>query len=99
MRDFTAALARVPEDALPVVITTWALSRRTVENRLRFLDHLTAGRQVAWMSVEGVGVDHRGRGPVLVTGPHAAVARRLTVKSDTARSAGLLTVSNTTSMV
>jgi hypothetical protein len=53
------AFARVPADALPVVTTTWALSRFPLESRLRFLyrlDEATAGRAVAWVSVEGVGV-------------------------------------------
>jgi hypothetical protein len=53
------AVARVPPDALPVVTTTWALSRFAVETRRRFLDRLeeaAAGRAVAWVSVEGVGV-------------------------------------------
>ena len=53
------AFARVPADALPVVITTWTLSRLTLESRLRFLhrlDEAAAGRAVAWVSVEGVGV-------------------------------------------
>jgi hypothetical protein len=53
------ALGRVPADALPVVITTWALSRFSLERRLRFLDRLdeaAAGRTVAWVSAEGVGV-------------------------------------------
>ncbi|HEY8478567.1 MAG TPA: DUF2332 domain-containing protein [Spirillospora sp.] len=53
------ALARVPGDALPVVTTTWTLSRLTLEDRLRFLHRLGdagAGRTVAWVSVEGVGV-------------------------------------------
>lgn len=53
------AVARVPADALPVVTTTWALSRFRGESRLRFLDRLdeaAAGRPVAWVSVEGVGV-------------------------------------------
>ena len=53
------ALARVPEDALPVVTTTWALSGLPLESRLRFLgrlDEAAAGRAVAWVSVEGVGV-------------------------------------------
>jgi hypothetical protein len=54
-----AAVARVPEDALPVVVTTWALSRFSLENRLRFLhrlDERATGRPVAWVSAEGVGV-------------------------------------------
>lgn len=54
-----AALARVPEGALPVVTTTWTLSGLSVEDRLRFLRLLgpAAGdRPVAWVSVEGVGV-------------------------------------------
>jgi hypothetical protein len=54
-----AAVARVPADALPVVITTWGLSHFPPERRLRFLHHLdeaAARRAVAWVSVEGVGV-------------------------------------------
>lgn len=52
------AVARVPADALPVVTTTWALSRFPLERRLRFLQRLddAAGRAVAWVSAEGVGV-------------------------------------------
>lgn len=53
------AFARVPEGALPVVTTTWALSRLPIESRLRFLhrlDEAAAGRPVAWVSAEGVGV-------------------------------------------
>jgi hypothetical protein len=53
------AIAHVPADALPVITTTWALSRFTLENRLRFLhrlDEAAAGRAVAWVSAEGVGV-------------------------------------------
>ncbi|MGI8452150.1 MAG: DUF2332 domain-containing protein, partial [Streptosporangiaceae bacterium] len=53
------AFARVPADALPVVTTTWALSHFTLESRLRFLhrlDEAAAGRAVAWVSAEGVGV-------------------------------------------
>src|SRR3954447_17265742 len=53
------AFARVPLDALPVVTTTWALSHLPLESRLRFLHRLddeAAGRAVAWVSVEGVGV-------------------------------------------
>ena len=53
------AFARVPADALPVVTTTWALSRFPLESRLRFLRHLNeaaAGRMVAWVAAEGVGV-------------------------------------------
>jgi hypothetical protein len=53
------AFARVPADALPVVTTTWALSRFSLESRLRFLHRLedaAAGRAVAWVSAEGVGV-------------------------------------------
>jgi hypothetical protein len=53
------AFSRVPADALTVVITTWALSRFLLETRLRFLhrlDETAAGRAVAWVSVEGVGV-------------------------------------------
>ena len=53
------AFARVPAGALPVVTTTWALSRLPLESRLRFLhrlDDAAAGRAVAWVSAEGVGV-------------------------------------------
>jgi len=53
------AFARVPADALPVVTTTWTLSQFTLERRLRFLhrlDEAAAGRAVAWVSAEGVGV-------------------------------------------
>lgn len=53
------AIARVPADALPVVTTTWALSSFPVGERARFLHRLeeaAAGRVVAWVSVEGVGV-------------------------------------------
>ncbi|WP_448640167.1 DUF2332 domain-containing protein [Geodermatophilus sp. URMC 63] len=53
------AVARVPADALPVVTTAWVLSGHTLESRLRFLQRLddaAAGRAVAWVSVEGVGV-------------------------------------------
>ncbi|MCE0764415.1 DUF2332 domain-containing protein [Pseudonocardia kujensis] len=53
------ALARVPADTLPVVTTTWALSRVPLEDRLRFLHRLDAAatnRPAAWVSVEGVGV-------------------------------------------
>ncbi len=54
-----AAIGKVPEHGLPVVITTWALSRWTLEGRLGFLHRLVdagAERPVAWVSVEGVGV-------------------------------------------
>jgi hypothetical protein len=53
------AFAHVPGHALPVVVTTWALSRCPPPSRLRFLHHLgeaAAGRAVAWVSAEGVGV-------------------------------------------
>ena len=53
------AFARVPADALPVVTTTWALSHFPPASRLRFLhrlDEAAAGRVVAWVSAEGVGV-------------------------------------------
>jgi hypothetical protein len=53
------AFARVPADAVPVVITTWALSQLPHESRLRFLhrlDEAAADRAVAWVSAEGVGV-------------------------------------------
>ena len=53
------ALARVPAGTLPVVLTTWVLSQVPAERRRHFLQHLeeaAAGRAVAWVSVEGVGV-------------------------------------------
>ena len=53
------AFARVPADALPVVTTTWALSRLAPEGRIRLLHRLqevAVDRPVAWVSVEGVGV-------------------------------------------
>ncbi len=53
------AIARVPADALPVITTTWALSQLAPERRLRFLHRLkeaAAGRALAWVSAEGVGV-------------------------------------------
>jgi hypothetical protein len=53
------AVARVPTDVPAVVTTTWALSRLPLESRLRFLhrlDEAAAGRALAWVSVEGVGV-------------------------------------------
>lgn len=53
------AVARVPAGALPVVTTTWALSRFPLESRLRFLhrlDEAATERAVAWVSAEGVGV-------------------------------------------
>jgi hypothetical protein len=53
------ACARVPTEALPVVTTTWALSRFPLESRQRFLHRLgeaAAVRPVAWATLEGVGV-------------------------------------------
>ncbi len=53
------AIARVPANTLPVVTTTWSLSRFPRERRLRFLhrlDESATGRVVAWVSAEGVGV-------------------------------------------
>ncbi len=49
----------MPADALPVVTTTWALSRLSPQRRAEFVQRLQeagAGRTVAWVSVEGVGV-------------------------------------------
>ncbi|APE07944.1 DUF2332 domain-containing protein [Rhodococcus pyridinivorans] len=51
-------IAAVPEGALPVVTTTWALSRLAIPRRPSFVDSLreaAAGRTVAWVSAEGVG--------------------------------------------
>jgi hypothetical protein len=53
------AVAQVPADALPVVTTTWALSRVRPPRRGAFLADLqavAATRPLAWVSVEGVGV-------------------------------------------
>jgi len=53
------AVAQVPAEALPVVTTAWALSRLTPSRRVSFLrrlEEVAAGRPVAWVSVEGVGV-------------------------------------------
>ncbi|WP_213932175.1 DUF2332 family protein [Rhodococcus sp. B50] len=53
------AIAAVPGDALPVVTTTWALSRLPVARRPLFVQRLrdaAARRTVAWVSAEGVGV-------------------------------------------
>jgi hypothetical protein len=50
------AVTLVPAGALPVVITTWALSRFPPESRLRFLHRLSeaaADRAVVWVSAEG----------------------------------------------
>jgi hypothetical protein len=59
VEELPGAFARVPADALPVVTTTWALSHFPLKSRLRFLhrlDEAAAGRAVAWVSAEGVGV-------------------------------------------
>jgi hypothetical protein len=53
------AVAGVPPGVLPVVTTTWTLSRMPEPSRLRFLrclEEAAAGRTVAWVSAEGVGV-------------------------------------------
>ena len=53
------AIARVPKHALPVVTSTWVLSQFSLQARQRFrrrLDEAAAGRAVAWVSAEGVGV-------------------------------------------
>jgi hypothetical protein len=55
----TDAIAQVPADAVPVVITTWALSQFPRKSRLRFLERLeeaAVARGLAWVTVEGVGV-------------------------------------------
>jgi Uncharacterized protein conserved in bacteria (DUF2332) len=76
-----------PEEALraiaaapaPVVTTTWALSHFPLERRLRFLhrlDEAAAGRALAWVSAEGVGVaptiptlgDRRASGHSIILG-------------------------------
>lgn len=52
-------IADVPAEAVPVVITTWALARHPRDDRVRFwqqLDRAATHRPVAWISVEGVGV-------------------------------------------
>jgi hypothetical protein len=53
------AIERVPPDALPVVLTTWALPRLPVADRAALLHRLAEAareRPVAWVSAEGVGV-------------------------------------------
>ncbi|MHC3002805.1 DUF2332 family protein [Gordonia metallireducens] len=53
------AVTSVPDRALPVVLTTWSLSRYSPERRRRFVHAMgeaSAARRVAWVSVEGVGV-------------------------------------------
>ena len=53
------AVELVPAGALPVLMTTWALSSWTPARRralLRRLEDVAARRPVAWVSVEGVGV-------------------------------------------
>jgi hypothetical protein len=53
------AVARVPTDVLPVITTTWALSRLSGARRVRFVQRMADAalrRPVAWVSVEGVGV-------------------------------------------
>ena len=48
-----------PRGALPVVTSTWALSKFSLESRQRFLGRLkeaAVGRTIAWVSAEGVGV-------------------------------------------
>jgi hypothetical protein len=53
------AIALVPDAALPVVTTTWAvsrLSRARRERLLRQLEAVATERPLAWVSVEGVGV-------------------------------------------
>ena len=53
------AVALVPNDALVVVTTTWALAYFELGDRLRFLrriDEIAASRPVAWVSGEGVGI-------------------------------------------
>jgi hypothetical protein len=55
------AVARVPADALAIVMTTWALSRFPLESRLRFLhrlDEAAAERPVASVSAHGGNPHH-----------------------------------------
>ncbi len=50
------AVSCVPDRALPVVITTWSLSRFSPERRRRFvhaLGEVSSARRTAWVSVEG----------------------------------------------
>jgi hypothetical protein len=57
--DVADAVAQVPDGVLPVVTTTWALSRLRAERRRVFLarlEEVAARRPLAWVSVEGVGV-------------------------------------------
>lgn len=70
------ALACVPADALPVITTTWALSRFPPESRQRFLHRLdeagNGGRPVAWVSAEGSGSRRRFRRSVIAARPGTA---------------------------
>ena len=53
------AVERVPAGALPVIMTTWSLSRLKPARRLRVWERLreSAGtRPMVWVSVEGVGI-------------------------------------------
>ncbi len=53
------AVDRIPADVLPVIMTTWSLSRVPTARRAQFLDRLeevAVDRPLAWISVEGVGV-------------------------------------------
>lgn len=55
----TESLALIPLGVLPVVTTSWALSKFSRDQRLRFLQGLDAAateRTVAWVSAEGVAV-------------------------------------------
>ena len=89
------AFARVPADALPVVTTTWALSHFPLESRLRFLyrlDEAAAGRAVAWVSAEEVGVgaqryaasfgDRRASGRGVIGLGNAQAGRRCAPRPD-----------------
>lgn len=56
-RAVDAGAGAVPDDALTVVLTTWALARLPPPRRARLVDLLHgAARPAAWVSVEGVGV-------------------------------------------
>lgn len=52
-----AAIASVGADVTPVVMTTWTVARLSRPRRAELLSAVTgAGRPVAWVSAEGVGV-------------------------------------------
>lgn len=57
--DLPNAIAQVAPDALPIVVTTWSVSRIPTERRWNLIHRLqdeASSRPIAWVSVEGIGV-------------------------------------------